>query len=515
VHAQGTRVNAPGVTGGYVGATEVGSGGQRVFYAAWQTTLGKLEVHDVPLDGTQATRILGAPLGAGRSCSIYDAFRVAPDESHLAYLADQDVDEQYELYVVPTDGSRVSTKLSGVLIANGDVQPGYQWTPDGARVVYRADATQDSFTHLFSVRGDGSAPPVQLHAVATNGFLVTGDSARAVFAAGGTLYSVRVDGSAAAVALSGALTDAVEGYALTPDGARVVFTSSTFVGEASEQRLLSAPVDGSSPAVVLVGPFLDDQFFGPPSFLVTGDSARALFLSPVDGQLWSAPVDGSAPAEHLNALPSANTVTNYRASPDGSTVVFGNRSAGLSRLYSVPADHSSAALQLAGPTSAFLIQADVGAAGRAVFVLPTAGVHELYSVPLDASQAPVKLSGPMVAGGDITGFDGVLPTFRFSPDGGWVIYTADQDTDEMHELFSVPIDGSSAAAKLNGALVAGGDAGSAQFVLGSRRLVYHANQAAPEPELYVAAWRNAPPIALGNRGGRSVANPTPATVTAP
>ena len=140
---QGTRVNAPVVSGGYVGFWEIAADGSRVFYAGWQTTVGTNEVHDVPLDGSQATRILSAPFAPGRSCNPFVSFRVAPDETAVLYLADHDTDEMVELYSVPTDGSRVSTKLSGAMIPAGDVQFDFRWTPDGTRVLYRADATQD------------------------------------------------------------------------------------------------------------------------------------------------------------------------------------------------------------------------------------------------------------------------------------------------------------------------------------------------------------------------------------
>lgn len=39
--------------------------------------------------------------------------------------------------------------------------------------------------------------------------------------------------------------------------------------------------------------------------------------------------------------------------------------------------------------------------------------------------------------------------FTLSPDAQWVVYQADQDTDERCELFAVPTDGSRAAVKLN------------------------------------------------------------------
>ena len=63
-----------------------------------------------------------------------------------------------------------------------------------------------------------------------------------------------------------------------------------------------------------------------------------------------------------------------------------------------------------------------------------------------------KLSGPMTAGGDAY-------QARFSPDGTTVVYMADQDTDEIFELYSVPIDGSTMPIKISGAMLMGPGSG--------------------------------------------------------
>ena len=49
------------------------------------------------------------------------------------------------------------------------------------------------------------------------------------------------------------------------------------------------------------------------------------------------------------------------------------------------------------------------------------------------------------------------------PDGAWVAYLADQDTDEVLELYLVPADGSAAPVKVNGPLVTEGDVQWFQF----------------------------------------------------
>ena len=81
----------------------------------------------------------------------------------------------------------------------------------------------------------------------------------------------------------------------------------------------------------------------------------------------------------------------------------------------------------------------------------TDGVGELYSATPDGSGTPDKLNGALVAGGR------VFLGFTWAPDSSRVAYRADQDTDDILELYSATPDGSGTPDKLNGALVAGGD----------------------------------------------------------
>lgn len=82
------------------------------------------------------------------------------------------------------------------------------------------------------------------------------------------------------------------------------------------------------------------------------------------------------------------------------------------------------------------------------------GAFELFSVALEGGP-PVRLNAPLAAGGSV-GQD-FVHALRISPDGSRVVYWADQDADEVFELFSVPLDGSQPPVRLNGALAPGGD----------------------------------------------------------
>src|SRR5262249_3213352 len=66
------------------------------------------------------------------------------------------------------------------------------------------------------------------------------------------------------------------------------------------------------------------------------------------------------------------------------------------------------------------------------------GANELFSVPGDGTQLPVRLSPALPAGRRVV-------NFAVTPDGTRAVYTADQVTDEVYELFVAPIDGSAPA----------------------------------------------------------------------
>ena len=98
----------------------------------------------------------------------------------------------------------------------------------------------------------------------------------------------------------------------------------------------------------------------------------------------------------------------------------------------------------------------------------TDGVFELFSVPLTGGP-PTKLNGALVSGGSV----GI--NFQISPNSGRVIYIADQEEDDVEELFSVPLAGGTAT-KLNPPLVTGGIVLNAKISPDSSRAVYQADQ---------------------------------------
>jgi len=79
----------------------------------------------------------------------------------------------------------------------------------------------------------------------------------------------------------------------------------------------------------------------------------------------------------------------------------------------------------------------------------TNGTVELYAAFEDGIDI-IKLSETMNAGGNVV-------DFRVSPDGIWVAYVADQDRNDVFELYVVPVDKASgeSAVKVSGTFMAG------------------------------------------------------------
>jgi hypothetical protein len=108
---------------------------------------------------------------------------------------------------------------------------------------------------------------------------------------------------------------------------------------------------------------------------------------------------------------------------------------------------------------------------RAVYLADqvTNDVVELFSVALDGSSPAVRISAPMVTGGDVT-------SVQVAPDSGRVVYLADQLVNNQVELFGVAITGG-AVVRLNSALVSGGNVSSGTLTISadSRWVVYQAD----------------------------------------
>lgn len=354
---------------------------------------------------------------------------------------------------------------------------GSPWSADGEWLVFSHDATVEGAFELWSVRRAGGEPIRLTHPLPAGIFpaeaAISPDSARVVYLIDQEtttvkeLWSVPIGGpSAAAVKLHPtpvAGGDALEPWAFTPDGSRVVFRGDLAVDGTTE--LWSAPVDGPAGALVRLNP---DAVAGGSvtSFVLSPDGTYVVFRGDLEVderfELWSVPVEGPASAaQKLHATPIGNgdVFDDFRISADSERVIFrGDLPVDeLNELWSAPLDGAEAAVKL-NPVATpggdvFLF--DLPPAGeRLVFRadLSTDNTIELWSVPLagPATDA-VKLNPAPVAGGEANYRPG------FTPDGSRVLFAADLLVNGVDELWSVPVAGpAEAAIRLNPTPVAGG-----------------------------------------------------------
>jgi Tol biopolymer transport system component len=324
---------------------------------------------------------------------------VSPDGNRVFYLAIQETAGVFELFSAPIAGG-TPVKLNAPLVSGGNVDQ-YQISPDSAWAVYRADQQTDWVYELYSVPAGGGA------AVRLNGDLV----------GGGDVYYL---------------------FAISPDNQRGVYVADQDTDEVFE--LYSVPIGGGTP-VRLNGPLVSGgDVLADYNIKISADSSRVVYRADQDTndvfELYSVPIGGGAPIKLNGALASGGDVwEDFRISPDGSRVVY-------------RADQQ------------------------------TDQVFELFSVPV-AGGTVVKLNGPLAGQG--------VTEFKIAPNGSRVAYRADQDTDDVFELYSAPV-GGGPAVKLNGALAAGGNVNdiSFEFSPDSSRVIYQADQETDDVfELYV------------------------------
>ncbi len=85
-------------------------------------------------------------------------FQFSPDGEHVLYLADQETNDVFELYSVPSK-SGTPLKPNAELIEGGNVDYGsFQFSPDGLRVLYSADQETNDAWKPYSVPSNGGTP---------------------------------------------------------------------------------------------------------------------------------------------------------------------------------------------------------------------------------------------------------------------------------------------------------------------------------------------------------------------
>jgi len=306
----------------------------------------------------------------------------------------------------------VNYRISGEPPKGGSIQTTIAFTPDGSRVLYRADHHARGVVELYSAPSDGSGAPVRL-----NGPLDEGEE--------------------------------VGGVALiSPTSDRVFY----FIRQRASRTGVHyhvAPLDGEGPLAPLPVPMRDDDTVK--AWVSTPDGTREVVG--IGGQtasgireVWAWAHNGGEAV--LVTSSSGSRITTFQVTPDGRQLVYLVQPSTNARLelYGAPLAGGGTPVKLtdASPASfpAPLLTPD---GARVVFVgSDPAGSWGVYSAPVDRGGAAVKLNAGGTAG-----------SVRLAGDGQTVLYDADQDVRGAQEIYRVPTDGTRPASRLNGALEPG------------------------------------------------------------
>jgi len=467
--------------------------GARVVFESDIAIPGRLELLAVAVDASATPVSISGPMVPGGSVRGFDLEPCvfSPDGARVVYLADQAVAGRIELWSGPSDASAQPVRLNGPLVAGGQVQsswyaaPAMRISPDGTRVVYRADQEVDERFEIFSVPIDGSAAALKLNATPVAGGDVFGDAAvpdflisssgRVLYRAdqdldgAPALYSAPLDASAPAVALTPAVLGRSLGrYAPSPDGAAVVYVADALAFQRFE--LFRVPLAGGAAPVRLSGGLVAGgdvaSQFGR-EFAFSSDSRWVVYLADQEVndlfELYRVPLAGRAPVRRSDKSPPPFQPVKLSSplEPGEQVLVFELGVGGRvvfqteTHLYSAPLDVPGPAVRLDGvdqPFRAVFGFELAAAAPRVAYVSDEdEGVPQVFGVPLDGSTPAVKLNGPLPLG-PVTGD---VDKCEFSPDSQWVVYRADGDTEGVPELYSVRTNGRVQVRKLNSPIAFG------------------------------------------------------------
>lgn len=455
-----------GPTIGDVTAFDLSPDGSTVLYVAQEGASRTPELLSAPSDGSagslrlveahvapnEARNLSFTPDGS-RAVFAFDGrlFVVEPGERHSVRAIAAPSSPEFFLF---PDGERVLYDILGgaygplgVVSLDGLTPPqildlpGYtsdfQISPDGTHLAYHSVGAG---MRLRSLALDGPGLPQDV-AEDIGAFAFIPDGTRLVYI-DAALRRLRVrvrDASSPALDLSGAGTGTVQLFRVHPDGQRVVYVKRA----SGTESLWCVRLDGTD-RLQLDGPFapFDDE-----SFLefVPGTSELVYTLTPVGDplvRLVSAALDGSR-APRLLHSGSESVIPVLR----GAAVRFSaDRVVFLTGSTHGPGAREVRSAWLGGGVPSVLLGA--AKSGRtlartleltrsgAVFAdeapvsTPLTPLTELFLAPLDGSAPARVLNAPLLP-------NRAVRDFRVTADGWRVVYLADQDEDDVDELYSV------------------------------------------------------------------------------
>ncbi len=379
-------------------------------WVVYQTTRqGGHQLDLSPLDGTTFTEISPPSAIPG---VFYREFLWSPDGSRIAYVANAEIAGATEVFLVDRDGSNPQ-KISGTVGSPPRVDlERIQWSPDGRYVAQLVRSKSSGLviginTHDTQAGGPNSVRlnPTVVPGGAIFRFSWAPDSSRILYQGlqdfddRVELYTVRPDGSDHQKVSVDLLPDGIASQAQwSSDSTKILYKADP--DELGQSEVFVVNPDGTG-NVRINGPLNAGQISV--SLAWSPDGARVSYVSNEEGapdtfDLYTSSPDGMNTTKVSVPLVAGGGPRYPAWSPDGSRIAY----------YGASVDTD---------------------------------VMELYTVRPDGTES-LKVSGSMVAGGSVYLIPGLVYPPRWSPDSSRLLYSADQETDGVIELFTVRTDAS-------------------------------------------------------------------------
>ena len=486
------KLSDPLVTKGNVVAFRISPDGIFVAYVADQDTAGLFELYVVPVDKTTdetAVKVSGKMAGNGilQLPSGEYVFAWAPDSSRIAYVADQNRLRVFELFTSTPDGIEndiVSNLPDPDPLTNPDPDvENFKWEPNSTLIAYIADQDTDEVFELYVSPSDSNTPNVKV-----SGALLDGNGIKelAPVPSGEYAFAWAPDSSRLAF-LADQLIDAIDEFELytnLPDGTNNLRISgpqgnssqvddfawapnSRQIAYRANQNLITAidlftalPNVSSSFQQISSGLEPGQEVT---TFKWSPDSTRIAFISDRAStgffRLFTTSPNNSNNVLVSGSIVSTTDVTVFKWAPDSLRIAYVDMLlGGVFELFTTLRDvepSSRITSSLVGDDEKDFAWAPNSSRIAYIADPNIVDEFELFSSTRDGDATNI-VSGPLVTGGDVQ-------EFKWAPDNSGIGYIADQDTDTVEELFASQPNGGNNSL-LSGTIVSGGDVLSFDWV---------------------------------------------------
>ena len=442
------KLNGDLPAGGDIFGFEISPTGTRVVYQTVNSSNGRA-LYSVLIGGGAIRNISHIPSSPDKRS---ENFEITPDGNTVVFRSN--FSGRFELYRSPITGVTVSEppfRLNSNMVPNGEVQ----WarlSPDGSRVVYKAEAVALNQVDLFTVPITGVGD-LQITNLGPdwdiNQFWITPDSSRIVYTTFGggrnQLFSVPLAGGTVTRLDNPSIADYYIGNVLlSADSGWVVYTGRQ---QSTKYELFSVPVSGPQASSRKLNPdlpaFADLNGPGDSGFVeVSPDSAQVIYNADleVDGKFNLYRVSIAGPAGHqvqVNPpLTQGNGVTGGRYLCSGNWLLYWLESgvSSLSESFLIPGSLDQPARSLTEPF------VPLGQYLETFVTSPDCRwlMMRIHTGPLAENQGyKVWLSGGMPTRfhPDFQDPPGGISQMMISPDGQTLYYLADAEVNHRSEIY--------------------------------------------------------------------------------